>query len=77
MPALIYVFTPFLVVVLKVSFDRTLVDELTPETLFKNHRLSSQSQILAAVFQFGISQDLLGLELPAVKQRPQDYRATR
>lgn len=76
MPALIYVFSPFLVVVLKVSFDRTLVAELTPET-FQNHRLSSQSQILAAVFQFGISQDLLGLELPAVKQRPQDNRATR
>lgn len=35
MPALIYVFSPFLVVVLKVSFDRTLVAELTPETLLK------------------------------------------
>lgn len=28
-------FSPFLVVVLKVSFDRTLVAELTPETLLK------------------------------------------
>lgn len=58
--AALYDVSLFLFKVPEVSFDRTLVAEPTPETLFENHRLPPQSE---SAFQFGISRHLLGAEL--------------
>lgn len=60
----LWCFPLFLFKVLKVSFHRTLVVELTPETFFfKTTTSPLSSHVWAAVFQFGISQHFLGAEL--------------
>lgn len=54
---------PFPFQVLKVSFDRTLVVELTPETLFKTTASPLLSMSRRLCFSFGISRHDLGAEV--------------
>lgn len=67
-------FSLFSCKVLKVSFNRTLVVELTPESLFENHHLSPSESRFGCRVSVWLPGRLLGAELskpPVVEQCPQ------